>query len=716
MKNEPRQGSGAPDRAPFRHLRNYLAGRLLGASRDSALLQEMVKCLFAHVWLIRQKGKPYSRSIDPLELARAYRGAFAEMRQSLPDLFESNDEILVDPASLSVIADALALINFDSPTHDPVGDLYETFAGNSIQVKEGQFFTPQNAVNWIVEAINPRPGERVIDPACGAGGFLSFTARHLIRLGASHEQVSSSLVGIDKDELLSHLAKTHLSLTTFRSSSVVCADSIAWKSQKSPGLSKEWLGTFDVVMTNPPFGARIDSADETVRRSFSLAHKWRRPKSGGKWAITGELQNNAPPQVLFLERCLTLLKPGGRLGIVVPESLLSSASYAYVVEYLKSHAEIRAVVGMPESLFKTSGKGGTHTKTCLMIAQSRRISPKSPGARSIFMAEAKWCGHDSRGRVIPKDDLPPILANFSSGTKKSAGHLGYWLNESDIANNNLAPRYYDPESARELERLGKTHTLVTIESLVADRIISISTGDEVGKLSYGGGDIPFVRTSDISNWEIKLDPKHGLSEHVYRQYKERQDVRAGDILMVKDGTYLIGHCAFISVYDTRIVYQSHLYKIRVLDTDKLSPYLLLAMLTSEPVLAQIKAKRVTQDIIDSLGDRILELKLPVPRSASLRKHVHDMVLSCISDRIEARELARAATKAVVAIADTPNFKEGPIFSVVEDVLPDGNYRSKRGPQARKSRTAGGGRSGRVSQRSRDSSVPVRKKANRRISK
>ena len=169
MKIRPNQHAESSNRAPFRHLRNYLAGRLLGASRDSALLEEMVKCLFAHVWLIRQKGQ-CSTSTDPLELARAYRNAFSEMRKSLPDLFERQDEILVDPASLSVIAAELALINFDNPAHDPVGDLYETFAGNSIQVKEGQFFTPQNAVNWIVEAINPRPGERVIDPACGAGG------------------------------------------------------------------------------------------------------------------------------------------------------------------------------------------------------------------------------------------------------------------------------------------------------------------------------------------------------------------------------------------------------------------------------------------------------------------------------------------------------------------------------------------------------------------
>src|SRR5690606_26173418 len=106
----------------------------------------------------------------------------------------------------------------------------------------------------------------------------------------------------------------------------------------------------------------------------------------------------------------------------------------------------------------------------------------------------------------------------------------------------------------------------------------------------------FIRTSDISNWEVKLDPKHGVSEDIYQQFAKKQDVREGDILMVKDGTYLIGTCAYISKYDTKIIYQSHLYKIRVLDKDFISSYLLLAALSSNPVRAQIQSKRFTQDI------------------------------------------------------------------------------------------------------------------------
>ncbi|BCG18873.1 restriction endonuclease subunit S [Vibrio alginolyticus] len=171
-------------------------------------------------------------------------------------------------------------------------------------------------------------------------------------------------------------------------------------------------------------------------------------------------------------------------------------------------------------------------------------------------------------------------------------------------------------------------------------VIEISTGDEVGKLAYGTGNIPFVRTSDISNWEVKLDPKHGVSEEIFQKYAKRQDVQEGDILMVKDGTYLIGTCAFVSKYDTKILYQSHLYKIRVKDKSIISPYLLLAALSSKPVITQIQSKRFTQDIIDSLGKRIYELVLPLPKSEAKRLEVAGMVEKSINERIESRELAR----------------------------------------------------------------------------
>ncbi|MCK5435744.1 MAG: N-6 DNA methylase, partial [Nitrosomonadaceae bacterium] len=507
---------------------------------------------------------------------------------------------------------------------------------------EGQFFTPTQAVSWLVEAVAPKKGEKIIDPACGAGSFLSFSARYLRANGVDPLAVNDSLYGIEKDEYLSKLANAHIALSTLTESNVVCADSIERKTKNQGNIPFELDEQFDVVLTNPPFGSKIKIGSDEAKKSFELAHKWTKCRKTGEYTKTNNLVPNPSPQILFLELCIKLIKPGGRMGMVVPESILSSSSGGHVVKYLLDHTNLKAVVGMPENLFKTSGKGGTHTKTCLIIA-TKKI--KKSDSSSMFMAEAKWCGHDSRGATIPHNDLPVILNNYIKQVKvqdTEKDYLGYYLDQNDIRNFILAPRYYNPEPYAHLERMKDTHDLISLGDLVEQGVVEIVTGDEVGKLAYGTGVIPFIRTSDISNWEIKSDPKHCVSEDIYQQYIKKQDVREGDILMVKDGTYLIGTCAFISKYDTKMTYQSHLYKIRVKDDKYISPYLLLAALSSEPVLAQIKAKRFTQDIIDSLGKRILELILPIPRNENQKNNIKQMVETSINERIESRELAKQA--------------------------------------------------------------------------
>ena len=630
----------------FRRIRNYLAGRLVGATRDKALMHEVVKCLFCRAKLNGDSDRILGGVTDSIEIANAYRQTFGRLRRELPNIFDAAEEILMDPVSIAFVDSELKSLDLYEPTRDPLGDLYESFVGTAMQQEQGQFFTPQNAVAWLVEALNPQQGERVIDPACGAGGFLSYTARRLKQGGVSAKTIAATLFGIEKDSYLAKLSEAHISLNTLSRSNVLCGDSLAWVAAEGKALPLE-LGSFDVVLTNPPFGTRIVSASDQVRRLFQLAYRWQKSRDDTTWVKTDNIQNSSPPQVLFIERCISLLRPGGRVGIVVPESLISSATYGYVVQFLREKMEIQAVVGMPESLFKTSGKGGTHTKTCLVVASKRRAKSRPSASAPTFMAEAKWCGHDSRGRQIPKDDLPEILRSFRQRARREKSHLGYLVKSNGSTHSTLAPRYHDPELNSDVQALSRTHELVKIRDLVDTGVLSFGSGDEVGKLAYGTGDIPFIRTSDISNWEIKVDPKHGLSSEVYEKYRSRQDVRAGDILMVRDGTYLIGNCAHVSKYDEQIVFQSHLYKIRTNKPLELSPYLLLALLTSEPVQKQIKAKRVTQDIIDSLGDRVYELILPIPKNRVLKAKIEHMVRSSIHERIEARELAREAVRAVV---------------------------------------------------------------------
>jgi hypothetical protein len=136
--------------------------------------------------------------------------------------------------------------------------------------------------------------------------------------------------------------------------------------------------------------------------------------------------------------------------------------------------------------------------------------------------------------------------------------INFWISSSGIRNRVFIPKYYDPMIEGRLRELRHTHSISTISALEDLGAISASTGHEIGKDSYGTGNIPFVRTSDISNWEIKTVPKQGISEDIFQEYAARQDVQEKDILFVRDGTYLIGTNCFVTSADKEILYQSHI--------------------------------------------------------------------------------------------------------------------------------------------------------------
>ena len=629
----------------FRYLRNYLAGQFVGATRDDALLDEVLKCLFCKLYIETTPELSLPNGEDTFQQARSIRSIFAKVRRDFPDIYPDDAEILLDPEAISVVFKECDFSLVDAGS-DPIGDSFEVFVGSEARGRAGQFFTPQIVTDFLVKALDPQPGETVGDPACGAGGFIASVVRHYRAKGVNIEEnmllASRTIYGVDKDDYLAKLAKMHISLLTKGHPHIVCGDSLAMQNG-SVSLKEHFPEEgLDVLFANPPFGTNIIAANPQVMQTFEIARKWQPDKVTGRLVPTSEIQTRVPPQVLFVERCLSLLKDGGRLGIVLPESLLSNKSYRHVIEYLLTRSTIHAVIGMPEALFKTSGKGGTHTKTCLVIAEKG----KQKARKHIFMAEAKWCGHDSRARAIPHNDLPAIRENYSAfeaGKLKTVSTLGFAVPQEEVISNVLCPRYYDPLMSAEINALKETHTLASFKKLMDQGILSVSTGDELGKLAYGTGKIPFIRTSDISNWELKADPKHGVSRQIFENHQKKQDVQVGDILMVRDGTYLIGTCAIITEHDKEVVYQSHLYKIRVgKNSLGLNPYLLLAILSSPVVLRQIKAKQFTMDIIDSLGDRLYELMLPIPKSAETRQEVTDLVKRSVEKRFEARTLARQA--------------------------------------------------------------------------
>lgn len=220
--------------------------------------------------------------------------------------------------------------------------------------------------------------------------------------------------------------------------------------------------------------------------------------------------------------------------------------------------------------------------------------------------------------------------------------INYWRNNSEIKDRIYIPKYYDPLIQSSLLNLSESHNLLSIKKLIADCVINVETGHEIGKLAYGTGDIPFVRTSDISNWEIKTAPKQGVSEDIYLDYCDTQDVQVGDILLVRDGTYLIGSNCIVTAIDQKILYQSHILKIRVIDKEKIDPNILFLALNSDIVQKQIRSFQFTADTIDTIGNRYLEILLPIPKEKEKVEILSQKVQKAIDERERGKAFIKSA--------------------------------------------------------------------------
>ena len=214
--------------------------------------------------------------------------------------------------------------------------------------------------------------------------------------------------------------------------------------------------------------------------------------------------------------------------------------------------------------------------------------------------------------------------------------ISYWLKSNQIKDDIYIPKYYNPQLLTALDKLQNNYDCVSIRELVGQEVLKCETGDEIGKMAYGTGDIPFVRTSDIANWEIKSSPKQGVSKEIYAEYATKQDVQAGDILFVRDGTYLIGVNCFITDIDKELLYQSHILKIRVNDKIVIHPVILFLALNCDFVQQQIRSFQFCADIIDTIGNRFYDIVIPIPKSKATIKTLIESTEKALLSRVRGK--------------------------------------------------------------------------------
>jgi len=373
---------------------------------------------------------------------------FERVKKRRGKIFDANDEIKLKPRSLAYIVSELQRYSLLNTNIDIKGKAYEEIVGANLRGDRGEFFTPRNVMKMVVEMINPRVDEKVLDSSCGTGGFLVQAMTHTISqleaeysasLGVKREDWDSNTIrafqdrisemaasnyfGFDINPDLVKATKMNMVMNNDGSGNILQTNSLLppheWTDEfktrlaESLGIKKgdirnySSIGFFNVIVTNPPFGSKIPIKDKNILEQFQLAHIWENDKKTGVWTMTSRLQSSVPPEILFIERCTQLLVPGGRMGIVLPDSILGSPGLGYIREWLIRNHRIVASIDLHVDTFQP--RNGTQTS--VLILQKKTDAQKAQEEASgtmadynIFMAMVEKVGHDKRGNPLFKRD------------------------------------------------------------------------------------------------------------------------------------------------------------------------------------------------------------------------------------------------------------------------------------------------------------------------
>ena len=400
----------------------------------AAAFDEIAKVLFIKVYvereLLTRRKKKNLFTVDVLRQQIAdnpLETLFQQTKQaySTDKIFEDDERINLKPATGEEIVRRLEKYNLSDTGEDVKGVAFERFLGRTFRGEIGQFFTPRTIVEFMVHMVDPQEGEIVCDPASGSGGFL-IRVFEIVRekiLADADKEYNAFKVSVEADKMLAEEKKAQKLQEKFNeiqdSIDQTKKHSRLWKlsnrciygtdaNDRMARTSKMNMimhgdghggvhhhdgflnvngifeGRFDIILTNPPFGANVEPSDKVldvdiavtpeakdryfkeygmlyqeahdrVRSALNqpIAKLFKLPKSTKrKGKITyGKIKT----EVLFIERCLDLLKPGGRLGIVLPEGVFNNPSLLSVREFTENRAFLKAVVSLPQETFVSSG-------------------------------------------------------------------------------------------------------------------------------------------------------------------------------------------------------------------------------------------------------------------------------------------------------------------------------------------------------------------------
>ena len=323
-------------------------------------------------------------------------------KQQDAEVFREN--IGLEPKIVYSVVEHLQGIAFVKTDLDTKGVAFETFMTDFFKGKMGQFFTPREIIRFAVEMLNPTKDDLVLDPAAGSGGFLLNSMDNVREFAENnyntreawqhwHNFAQHNLFGIEINDQIARICKMNMIIHDDGHTNVINTDALQDFNVINDihrGFKKDY---FSIVLTNPPFGATVKKTEKDYLKNYEL----------------GEKKKTQKTEILFIEKVIYFTKPGtGRIGIVLPDGILTNSSLQYVRDLIMKRCQILAVVSLPQFAFSHYGAG---VKASLVFLR-RKEEKEKLGNYPIFMAIAEHIGYDATGRKDQQNDLDRIIEEY----------------------------------------------------------------------------------------------------------------------------------------------------------------------------------------------------------------------------------------------------------------------------------------------------------------
>ena len=617
----------------------------------------------------------YSNKEGREAVAARVQRLFRQFADNNPGVFSEHERIGV---SANAVVEVVATIQRwlimtrleDADEWDIMGSAYEQYTATHLKRQRGQFFTNRLLIEMMVRMLNPDISVKALDPAGGSGGFLTSILRHVRRKVLSEQQNSAvrerqlaslrqRLFMVEISPRLVKIAKTAMLLNGDGHSGMTRGDSLGTYGDLDR-LIRERCGQGEptLIMTNPPFAGQGEGqvTDDEVLDLFDVGRRWDFGVDPPR-RLDDVLKEGCPPEMLFFERCLDWVAPGGKIGIVMPKSFLDTATYRAARHILFREAQLLAVINCHKNTFQPH----TGVRTCVVLLRKFGEGEDPPGDYRIFMAISRKVGQDSEGQPIfglnpdgtsnleLDEDLTAIGSAYESFLSQSEwrpSEYSFSIKHSEIDGaQNINPQRYLPhlnDSLRKLEQIDDRVGWSVTSLSEVESGIQIFKGPRlktenllVESENEGSNVVPYYTPSAVLQDRRDSIKWMDLARATPSQLKRFNQVIVdeGDILITRSGT--IGRVALALTNLAGAIVSDDMIRVRIRDSSiRLYVYSFLRTADAQNQMLRNEYGAVQQHLE---AHHIANIRLPIPDNWE----DVEPIIEHIASYVDAREVAEA---------------------------------------------------------------------------